>query len=426
MLLAWAVLPLVLLFLAWRVGVRRRPIAGIRDKFTGQAPAVPAGSIVVHGVSLGEVGLMRPLVGELARRTGAPLLLTTSTGTGWEALQRHFPDQAKAFWPFDLPWAVELFLGRVRPRAVVLLELEFWPLVLCACRRRGIATFVVNGRMSARSFRRFRALRPLVGPLFRSLALVLAQNAEWGARFRALGAPQVRVSGTMKADTVRPADAGQRAAEARRLGLLADQPVCLLASTGPGEEAGLLRAWSSWGPAKGWRLVVCPRHPERGPDVVAACHRLGLSCHRTSQGPPPAAGDTVLIVDELGRLAALYALADLAVVGGGLGSGRGGQNMLEAAAAGCCTLVGPDIRNQPDAMALLRSRNAVLTIQPDDHDGLLAALAIDPARRRHLGQAARQAWEAGRGAAARSLTHLVPLLTVRPRRVTHPSRRLLP
>lgn len=404
--------PLALIYLAHRVWVKRRPLPGLWQKLTGSGPAVATGQILVHGVSLGEVMLMRPLLPKLEAALGHRCLVTTSTSTGREALDKHFADHDRAFWPLDLPWAVDRFLSRTRPRLVVLLELEVWPLMLAACLRRDIPVVVLNGRIAPRSVRGYRRAGALLVPLLRRLSLVVAQNADWADGFRAIGIPAERVVtvGSMKADIVRPADATAATAEGGRIGIPATAPILLLASTGPGEEEACIASWKKWGlGAAPWRLVICPRHPERGHEVAELCRRMALDPVRTSQGMK--AGDelrSVVVVDEIGRLGALYALCaasnGIAVVGGGLGSGRGGQNMLEAAAAGACTVVGWDTRNQPDAMATLRAVDAVVELDAVDLHPRLLALSREAERRRSMGERGRQAWADSRGATDRAVT----------------------
>jgi len=423
--LLMGVASLALAYLFHRIVIKRRPMPGLWDKLSGNGPAVAPGQVIVHGVSLGEVMLMRPLVPKLEAALGTRCLVTTSTSTGREAVDKHFADHDRAFWPLDLPWAVERFLSRTRPRAVVLLELEVWPLVLTACQRRGIPVVVVNGRITPRSVRGYQRADALLRPLFRSLALVVAQNPAWGAGFRALGVPakRLRVLGSMKADIVKPADPTLAGSEAARINLALTTPILLLASTGPGEEEACVLSWKKWGlsAATPWRLVICPRHPERGHEIAELCRRLALDPVRTSQGGR--ASDevrSVVIVDEIGRLGALYALTattnGIAVVGGGLGSGRGGQNMLEAAAAACCTVVGWDTRNQPDAMAALRAVDGVVEVtEPDLHPRLLR-LSQESERRRAVGRNGQTAWAASRGATERAVLAIQQALPLVPLR----------
>ncbi len=391
----------------------RRPLVGVRAKLTGEVPLEvrdgSAGRVLLHGVSLGEVALMRPLVPALEQALGRNCLLTTTTDTGWQGLAKHFPEHPRAFLPFDLPWAVERFLSRTRPAAVVLLEAEFWPVWLCACFRRGIPVALVNARVSPRSFARFRRLTALVSPLFAVYAAALAQNGTYAARLRALGCAGAKPTGSLKADMIRLADGPAIAALALRTGLPAGRPMLLLASTSAGEEETLLTAWA--GNATDWCLVICPRHPERGAELERLCRHRGRTAVRSAAGGTLAAdSDAVLIVDEIGCLGALYGWCaqenGIAAVGGSFGSGRGGQNMLEAAAARCATVVGWDVRNQPDSMHLLRAAAGVVETTPATLPGVLAELAADPVRRRALGAGGHAAWLAGQGAAVRTVAAL--------------------
>ena len=421
-LLSLIAFPLLLAYIAGR-HLGRRPIVGAWRKLSGSA-ATPHSAlrtphphhdnrpILLHGVSLGEVSLMRPLVPRLEAALGRPCLLTTTTETGWQGLEKHFPGHAREFLPFDLPWAVERFLSRTRPAALVLLEAEFWPVLLCACFRRGIPVVLVNARVSPRSFARFRHLRALVSPLFAAYAAALAQNGTYAARLRALGCRSAAPTGSMKADMVALADGAAIDAEGARTGLRRGEPVLLLASTSEGEERTVLDAWrSSTDGRAGWRIVICPRHPERGEPIARA---LGGPSVRTSTGGRLGGADDALIVDEIGRLGALYGWCaregGIAVVGGSLGSGRGGQNMLEAAAARCATVVGWDVRSQPDSMHLLRACAGVVEVRPETIAWELAALAGDAPRRRALGDAGHGAWRAGQGATERVVRRLVAAL----------------
>lgn len=406
-------LPPLLGYLAWRVGIQGKPLPGLRQKLTGSCAPLPPGRLMLHGVSLGETALMRPVIERLAER-GERCLLTTSTTTGWQGLQR-YADHDHRYLPFDLPWAVETFLSRTRPRALVLFDCELWPTLLLACYRRGIPVVIANARLTAHSFAGYRRAGALLRPVFAGLTAVLGQNRLWTDRFRALGVRRGLVVGSLKADVVTPADAATRDAEARRLGLPPGPPaakhVLLGASTSAGEEAPILASWQQWRQAHPYRLVLCPRHPERGAELARLCREQGLAATRSSgladgAAPPD---DHVLIVDEIGRLGALYANARLAVVGGSLGSGRGGQNMLEAAAAGCCTVVGDDTRNQPDAMAVLRREAAVVETDTNELDRTLRDLITDEARQAELGSRARRAWSDSRGAADRLLAALTEL-----------------
>ena len=404
--------PALLLYIAGRQ-LGKRPLVGLANKLFGTLSESSLSTdlskkrpLLIHGVSLGETALMRPLVPRLEAEFDCPCLLTTTTETGWQGLEKSFPHHPRTFLPFDVPWAVERFLSLTKPRAVILLEAEFWPVLLCACARRGIPVVLVNARVSPRSFARFLHLRPLVSPLFAAYAAAIAQNGLYAARLRAIGCHVAVPAGSLKADMVRLADAPRIAAEGARTGLQAGRPVLLIASTSAGEEAIILAAWSR----RDWRIIIAPRHPERGPELEKLCAKHGYHGVRSSTGATlsnPTSNDLtdVLIVDEIGRLGDLYGWCaqanGIAIVGGGLGSGRGGQNMLEAAAARCATVVGWDTRSQPDSMHLLRACGGVVESSPTSLADDLRALATDPARRNSLGEAGHRAWQAGQGATGR-------------------------
>ena len=421
---AMAAFPLLLCYIVVRA-LGRRPLVGVAAKLSGTpSPDIAPGAVLIHGVSLGETALMRPVVPHLLD-LGATCLLTTTTETGWQGLEKNFPDLPRAFLPFDLPWAVERFLARTKPAAVVLLEAEFWPLWLCACFRRGIPVIVVNARVSPRSFKRFGHARALIAPLMRGYAAATAQNGLYAARLRRLGCHVAVPCGSLKADLVRLANAAQIDAEAERIGLGCGRPVLLLASTSAGEEATVLRAWLAAKPTD-WHIIICPRHPERGAELAGLVRSLGMTPFCSSKGQrlpldslptdsmPTDSVASVLIVDEIGHLGALYGCCaraqGIAVVGGSLGSGRGGQNMFEAAAAACATVVGWDTRSQPDSMALLRTCGGVIEVPPDSLGEQLLALRNDPQQRAELGRAGHTAWRAGQGATARHLAVIAPVL----------------
>lgn len=389
---------------------RGRPGNGFVDKFCGRAPRRRDGPVLLHGVSLGEVNLLRPLA-ERLRATGQPVVVSTSTSSGWQAAGQHFAANEPVRLPYDLPWAVRRFLQTIRPTAVLLFECELWPVFLHGCHERAIPVAIVNGRVSDRSFAGYQRADAVLRPLLRRCRLGLGQTPTWTARLHQLGLPRVACTGSMKADMVRPADAATRDALATALGLPAgpasEKQVLLGASTGAGEEAAIIAAWRDGAAARGWRLVLCPRHPERGAAIADHCRQLGLRPWRSSQGGAAPTTEAIIIVDEIGKLAGLYANAAIAIVGGSLGSGRGGQNMLEAAAAACCTIVGPDTRNQPDGMALLRAADAVIESPAADLGRAIAPLLDDVEYRHALGQAARRAWQGGGGALERTWRHLL-------------------
>ena len=405
-------IPILIFDIPRRIFFKKKPPTGLMRKILGRNPKPPhSDMMLVHGVSLGEVNLMRTVLPLLEDKLGHRAMLSTSTDTGWKTLSEHNSDRHLCFFPLDLPWAVWNFLRTQKPKMVILLELELWPLFLAGCFIHRIPVVLFNARVSDRSFNGFKTIPWFWKPILKNLHSAVAPNTLWGNRLSELGVPDVRIGDSIKGEVVQVADQQTVQAERERLGINdSEKPIFLLASTSGNEEEMPLGqiAQAEW--INDWRVIVCPRHPERGPEIEKLCTDLGFSCRRSSV---QALGDDadVIVVDEIGRLGALYAMADIALVGGSIGSGRHGQNMLEAAAAGTCTVVGWDTSNQPDSMALLQAHDAVVICDcPADIFLKLDVLVKDPAERARLAQAGRTAWETCHGAAERSVQLLADSL----------------
>ena len=393
--------PLLPFFVLIRRIKRGKSLPGLRDKVLGPQTAYTPHQVVVHGVSLGEVGLMSLVVPGIERQWNCRCLLTTSTQTGWDQLHKKWPDHERSWLPLDLPWAVDEFLTTTKPQALVLLELELWPRLIAACHRRNIPIYLLNGRVSERSYRGYRKINRLLRPLLGKFRLALGQNRLWTARLRGLGCRHAQEGGSLKADLVQIA--GDKAVQSLRTELnLDERPIFLIASTSEGEEGCCLDAYQEACPD--WQIIVAPRHPERGPALAREALQRNFTVWRWSDPNRDEVcpqGNDLRLVDTIGKLSALYALADIAIVGGSLGSGRHGQNMLEAAAHRCATIVGPDTSNFPDAMALLRNARAIVESPPQELTKTIRHLATNPIERKRLGKAGHDAWLAARGASER-------------------------
>ncbi len=392
-------LPLILLRLWWRG--RREP--GYREhveerlgRYTGPQPQR---TLWIHAVSVGEARAAAPLVRELARAfPDHALVMTCTTAAGRETLQQVYGESVlRAFLPYDYPGAVQGFLERFRPRLGVLMETELWPNLLAQCERYGVPMVLANARMSEKSARGYRRWRALTGPGVRSLAAACAQSGDDAARLRALGVPRVEVTGNLKFDVA--LDAGQLAAGREwkaRLG----RPVLLLASTREGEEKSLLKH------VGGGDLltIVVPRHPQRFDEVAA------MADSRRTQTRRPGDKDRVHLGDTMGEMAFYYAACDVALIGGSF-EPRGGQNLIEALAAGTPVVVGPSMYNFAEATRLALRAGAALQAA-DASAAVRAALGLlaDRQRREAMGKAGRQLCEAHRGAAQRHLEVLRALV----------------
>jgi 3-deoxy-D-manno-octulosonic-acid transferase len=313
--------------------------------------------------------------------------------------------------------------------AIVMLELELWPNFFLAAARRGIPLFIVNGRITDRSVRRFRRILPVVRRALGGVTAVCAQGPDHAERFRALGIPPERVieTGNMKFDGApSPVSDPHGDPFIRRLGLHPGDPVWIGGSTHDPEEASLARIHARLREKHPrLRLVLVPRHPERADEVVKGVAMAGLRCYKTSllEAPPEALPDltgSVAVVDTVGELRKLYGIATLAFLGGSL-IPHGGQNMLEPAALGCPVVFGPHVANFRDiAETLLAAGGAQVVADENALAETVGALLERPDRLRAMGLAGRKTVEEGRGATRRNLEVLERRLPALP----HPASRV--
>jgi 3-deoxy-D-manno-octulosonic-acid transferase len=423
------------------------------------------GSLWLHAVSVGEVGVAATLARALPPEL--PLLVTTVTPTGQALARKAFAGRAQvAYLPFDLSPAVARFWRRFTPAALVLVEGDYWPLLLREARRHGLPVAVVNGRVGDRSFGRLRRLRPLAGLLFSGIERFGVQSAQDRGRLQALGveAARLTVTGNLKFETPEPRVNRQLAAALERLA--AGRPVVVAGSTMPGEEEQVLAAFTAIGGGRRALLLLAPRHPERWDEVERLLAESGLAAVRRSRlaalsgGPAggvggglAAAADTggpegggaargaasgepaesaaasgqaaggedaggsgtgravdVVLLDSMGELAALYQQAAAAFIGGTLVD-TGGHNPLEAARYGIPIAVGPSMRNFRDMAERFDTAGAWRRVAD------AAALGrtweewlADTAAARRQGERAAALLGENRGALAHTLEMLAPIL----------------
>jgi 3-deoxy-D-manno-octulosonic-acid transferase len=378
-----------------------------------------------HGVSVGEVHLLRQVVAAFRRRhPDWQCAVSTTTDTGFDEARRHFPDLPVFCWPFDFSWAARRALRRVRPSLVILAEGEMWPNFLLAAERQGVPVAVINARMSPRSFGRYRRLGVLARRLLARVALFAAQTPDYAAHLRRLGAPvgRVHVTGSVKYDGTSADRGNPRTQELRRLLAVQEDDLIFIAGStqAPEEEVALTIFRRLRADFPRLRLVLVPRQKDRFDEVAALLTRSGeafvrrsalAACGFAPNAKPQAA---VVLVDTIGELGALWGLADVAFVGGSLDGKRGGQNMIEPAAYGAAVLFGPHVWNFRDAAARLTAAGGA--VQVADAASLEAAvrrLLANAAERARLGSAARQFVKDQQGATERTLDLLDTLLTSR-------------
>lgn len=401
----------------YREGMGKR-LGRVRPGLRSWAEAERAGGrelIWLHAVSVGEVLAVSRLVGELDRAFVAHrVVISTTTRTGQALARERFGAERVFYCPLDLPWAVRAYLNAMRPKLLVLAETEFWPNLLSACFRQRIPVAVVNARISDRSWPRYRLVQGLWRPILGRLSRVLAQSGTDAERLRALGckAAAVSVAGNLKFDV-------RVAREAEVTLQLRHAPVrfVVAGSTLEGEEAALLEAWPRLLESDpDLAMVIAPRHPERFGAVAGLLDRTGVGWVRRSawktQAPdvqhPVRAGE-ILLLDTIGELASVYAVAAVAFVGGSVVP-AGGHNPLEPAQFGVPIVMGPHYANFRAITEDLLGEDAICIAAPGELAGRLRDLLIDPDKAREMGRRARHVFERQAGATERCVVAMRELV----------------
>jgi 3-deoxy-D-manno-octulosonic-acid transferase len=399
-----ALLPSVLAQMLVRGKYRR----GLAERFGRPQPwEGSATPLWLHAVSVGEAMAAAPLARELARRRpDVPLLVSTTTETGRAVAEQRLPASRFVFFPVDLAWIVRPTLARLRPRAVLLTETELWPNFLTACAAQAVPCVLINGRISPRSFPRYRLVRPYFRTVLRHMRLFCMQSQADADRILALGAPpdRVVVTGNLKYDLPTLGQGENREDLRGRLGL---DPACRLivaGSTHRGEEEAVLEAFQGVAAdRRSLALLLAPRHPERLEEVERLVLRRGLGCVRRSRLPGAGpVSNGVILLDTMGELATLYGAATVVFIGGSL-IPHGGQNLLEPAAWGRPVIHGPHMGNFAEMRERFLAAGAAVEIP--DGAGLTRALGDlvdDPGKADRMGAAGRGIVEANRGATART------------------------
>ncbi len=411
-----AAVPLAAAYLA--VTPRHRPLL---ERFR---PAIPDGlvssgerPIWLHACSVGEVNVAAPIAEALHRRwPDIPLLATVSTVSGQQQAASEMEQWPRTYLPFDHPLCVARFFARVQPRILVLVETELWPNLLMEARRRDVPVALVNGRLSSNHYPRYQRMGALLRPGLAGIRLAAMQSERDAERARQLGInPEVvRVTGNTKFDGAPcPPAAGVLDALRWECGLADDAPVVVFGSTRPGDEALAARCREALRSSHpGVAVIVAPRHVQRATEAAKAFS--GVLTRRRSQmhaGNGEGEEEPVLILDTVGELTRFYALATIAVVGGSFYPGVGGHNPIEPAALGAPVVFGPHMDNFRDpARLLLEADGAVQTDDPARLPEVLARLLGRREERMAMGRRARAAVDANRGAIARTLDDLAPLV----------------
>ncbi len=406
----YLLLPVTVYHLIWRGFRQRAYLLRWHERYARYGAAAVAeadGHLWVHAVSVGEVNAAAPLINALLRhRPQRRVLVTTITPTGSERVKALWGERvAHVYLPYDLTGAVGRFLRHYRPQVALIVETELWPNLLFACRDHGVPAYLVNARLSERSLRGYRVLRPLIGRALRTLRRVAAQSEGDAARFVRLGArdEQVAVFGNLKFDT--RVDVGVDDFARILRGRNPGRPVWIAASTHPDEEALVLAIDRRLRARRPDLLMLwAPRHPERFRPVTQLAIESGLQVATRTLTLLPETDDAVFVIDTLGELMLFYACADVAFVGGSL-QPVGGHNLLEPAAVGAAIVTGPHLHNFSDIAEQLRQADAVRIGADADAVGTaLDALLDAPDERARMAAAGRRLVEQGRGALQRTMT----------------------
>jgi 3-deoxy-D-manno-octulosonic-acid transferase len=395
-------------------------------------------SIWIHAVSVGEALTARALAADLKTRyPRLRLFLSTTTIAGQQVARQNLSNvDAVFYFPFDWTFIVRRTLDLVRPRLFIMMETEIWPNLLHESRRRGIRTAMINGRISSRSFPRFRMIRPFIRRVLADVDRFCVQSEVSARRLVDLGADaaHVSVTGSLKFDSLElPATTSHgrpRERVLRFFQLSPNRTVVVAGSTLRGEEAAVLHAFSPIrATMPGALAVLAPRHPERFGEVERLSRDAGFVTIRRSDLPIDAEPRAdVVVLDTIGELAQVYQLATVAFVGGSLVD-HGGHNILEPAIFGKPIVFGPNMQNFKEIADAFLSNDAAIQVRSErELDDALLTLATDPVRRARLGAAARALVIANRGAKTKTLEVIGELLpsgdatgraVVRPFRLVH-------
>lgn len=373
--------------------------------------------IWVHAVSVGEVLAVSGLIDAMPRAfPGHRILVSTTTDTGQAVARKRFGEENVFYFPMDFAFAIRSYLRALRPELIALAETEFWPNFLRLARSNGARIAVVNGRISDRSWPSYRRFRFALRRMLAQVDLFLAQTERDAERLRTIGTPpdRVQVTGNLKFDVATPS--APAILEVLRASLAAENagPVLVCGSTVESEEPLLLRAFQQVR-AEHPRavMILAPRHPERFGEVTNLIAEASLLFFRRSRWHGEPLAGSVLLLDSVGELAALYALGDIAFVGGSLVR-RGGHNIIEPAQAGVAVVVGPHTENFRDVVAQFQRRNAVRIVAPGELSSALLHLLANDAERREFGQRAQETVRSQMGATARTMEALQNLLADQP------------
>jgi len=370
----------------------------------------PAGPLVwIHGASVGELAAIVPLVERIVAKD-FNILVTSGTVTSAKLAGQWLPPGViHQFIPFDAPRFVARFLDHWKPDLGLIAESDLWPNLIVMSSDRHVPLILINGRVSERSYKRWRRAPSAIAALLGRFELCLAQSSVYATRYRDLGAPRIVTTGNLKLDVPEP-PANQDQLEKLKAAI-GDRPIIAAASTHAGEETALIETHRRLRHSFPRLLtLIAPRHPDRGPGIVEIAKDAGLAATLRSRGQLPGVEHGIYVVDTLGELGLVYRLAPIVFVGGSLAS-HGGQNPVEPIKLGAAVLHGPHVWNFAEIYdALDAARGAELIADVGKLTVRVGALLTDAAEREAITSAARTIVERLGGALDRTSAALDPYL----------------
>jgi len=426
-LLAGAVLSPMVLYRVIRHNRYRTGWAQRFGKITRRNPRKKC--IWLHAVSVGEVNAAKTIVKELGNRfPDFEIILSTTTDTGFAQANALFGKNLQVFYfPFDISWMMRRAFENIRPTMCLLMELEVWPNFVQIARSLNVPVIVINGRISERSFARYKRIRPIAKAVFGRVSLVLAQTNEYAQRFREIGCPEekVIVTGSLKYDTAQVADKVEGADILAAQLKLCNQRLWVAGATGNDEEKLLLEVYRDLKEQKQFndlRFAIIPRKPERFDEVAQLIEDSGLPLIRYShikfvnresaiERRVTSDESPVILGDTMGDLRKFYSLATVIFVGRSLVP-MGGSDMMEAAALGKCTIFGPHAFNFTQAVdALLADNGAIMVNNKDELLATVQKCLLEPFYADKIARNGREVIRKNQGATKKTIDQIAKLLT---------------
>jgi len=410
----------------------RKYVDGLRERL-GFLPSLNTQPVIwLHCVSVGETQAARPLVERIRKELPHhALVVSTVTLTGQKLARDLFRTHAARviYFPFDWRWTVRRALKAISPAAVLVMETELWPNFLRECKARDIPVALVNGRISRKSFGRYKRIKFFLRHVLHDVTIAVMQSETDAGRLRELGGENVVVAGNLKFDV---GVVEQQTDLARRFGLKTDVPLLLAASTHAPEEKIVIESFQRLRETQPARLLVAPRRPERFNEVAELIEASGLSwARRTNARQANDEKAEVILLDTIGELPATYSLATAVFVGGSIVD-RGGHNVLEPAAHGVAVVTGAHTHNFHAIVDLLNEANAIVQLPPLEGDEAVAALTevfrrllTETEWRAQLGSRAKELVVANQGATDKTMKLIAPLFSAN-RATSSTSDSLLP